>query len=74
MIDFATSMQKTKRLHEQQVKEDRVGDKFGDTLDDDKVASPILDATRRSIALRPAFYLTIAFSVGGLLGWLTSKR
>ncbi len=75
MIDFATSMQKTRRLHEPNSNEEIViNDAIGDGYGYGENPPAISDAARRLIALRPAFYLAMAFSLGGFLGWLTSKR
>ena len=73
MIDFATSIQKTSKFPERY----NAGKSYlGEIVVDEHAegASAISDTARRLIGSKPAMYFTIAFAVGGLLGWLTSKR
>ena len=73
MIDFATSIQKTRNYPE---RHDEAETYVGGAVVDEKGAgaSSYSDTARRIIASRPAMYFTIALAVGGILGWLTSKR
>ncbi len=73
MIDFATSSLGNKWQIER-------NNKRGTDLDESSVAgcnaqcSRGMDTARRLIAERPGFSFAIAFAVGGVLGWLTSKK
>lgn len=73
MIDFANSIQKTGTFPEGINAEDTL---LGDTTVDAHgvETASISDTARRLIASNPATYFTIALAVGGILGWLTSKR
>ncbi len=73
MIDFANSIQKTKTFPKRNNAEDT---HFGDTTVDANgvETASISDISRRLIASNPAMYFTIALAVGGIQGWLTSKR
>jgi hypothetical protein len=73
MIDFSTTTQRTKGLHDQRLQQEMLPDNASAREVDQNRSDPI-DTAREIIAAKPAIFLAIAFVVGGTLGWLTSRR
>lgn len=73
MIDFSTTTQRPKGLHEQRIQQEMPLD-HAIALEHDQNRVDPIDTVREIIAAKPAISLAIAFVVGGTLGWLTSRR
>lgn len=73
MIDFGNSVQKNRTFPERPKAEHSLR---GDDSDDEHgyEAPSVADIGRRLIGAKPAMYVTLAFTIGGILGWLTSKK
>ena len=61
MIDFSKTFPRTEVGHES---------RFGR---EQNLPDP-LDLARQHIAARPTMVIAIAFAIGGVLGWLTSRK
>ena len=73
MIDFKNSIQTSRiPLDSQNTFGERVTNL--PAYDDSVRASEIPDKARRLIAANPSVCVVAAFIVGGILGWLTSRR
>ena len=72
MIDFKNSIQKS-RLTDSQTRTG-VNQTSFQTEGRGFATSEIPDRARRLIAASPAVSIAAAFVVGGILGWLTSRR
>lgn|GEM_PF-1811611 len=73
MIDFKNSIQTSRiPIDSQNAARDLVTNLAG--YDNSVRASEIPDKARRLIAANPSVCVAAAFIVGGILGWLTSRR
>ena len=73
MIDFVTPVRKNRLLNPHN------RDEFGSidsvfSSNDGESRSDFPDGARRIISSRPAVCVALAFVVGGIVGWLTSRR
>ena len=73
MIDFATPARKNRVLDPNNSDEFRRIDSIFSSNDGDS-KSDIPDVARRIISSRPSICVAMAFVVGGIVGWLTSRR
>ena len=73
MIDFKNLNSKPRISIEQHVNEQAIAS-FGEPSDLPFGATVIPDEARRIIASMPSVCIATALIIGGLLGWLTSKR
>lgn len=73
MIDFATPVRKNRVLDPHNSDEFiRIDSVFSSNDGDSRSDFP--DVARRIISSRPAVCVALAFVVGGIVGWLTSRR
>ena len=73
MIDFATPIRRSRVLEPL----NRVEYKNGDSVisrNNANTNSACSDVARRIVSSRPAACVAVAFAVGGIFGWLTSRR
>ena len=73
MIDFVTPVHKSRILDPLVRDRSTIADSvfssnYGDTTSD------IPDVARRFVSSRPAACIALAFAVGGIVAWLTSRR
>ncbi len=73
MIDFSTTLRSPNGSHDQRLREDLLYD-CAITSEYDEGDFRSIDFARQSIAAKPALFIAFAFAVGGVLGWLTSRR
>ncbi len=73
MIDFGTVVRKNRALDPHNRDEFRSIDSVFSSNDSES-RSDFPDAARRIISSRPAVCVALAFAVGGIVGWLTSRR
>ncbi len=73
MIDFATQARKKRQLDPIELDPFKmVSSILSNPLSETGSALP--DAARRIISSNPVGSVALAFAIGGLIGWLTSKR
>lgn len=73
MIDFATQVRKKRELDPIEFDPFKmVSSVISNPLSEPGTALP--DAARRIISSNPVGSVALAFAIGGLFGWLTSKR
>jgi len=73
MIDFATQVRKKRELDPTEIDLLKIASSvFSNPLSETGAALP--DAARRIISSNPLGSLALAFGIGGLIGWLTSKK
>ena len=73
MIDFKNLNTKAKILIEQHGNEQAICS-FGESSNDRLGAKAIPDEARKIIASMPSVCIATAAIIGGIFGWLTSKR
>ena len=73
MIDFATPVRKNRVLDRLDSDEFKKVDLVVSS-DNDITNSDFLDMARRIVSTSPAASVVLAFAVGGIIGWLTSRR
>ncbi len=73
MIDFATQVRKKRELDPIEFDPFKIASSvFSNPLSETGAALP--DAARRIVSSNPVGSIAIAFAIGGLIGWLTSRR
>lgn len=73
MIDFATQVRKKRELDPIEFDPFKIASSvFSKPLSETGAALP--DAARRIVSSNPVGSIAIAFAIGGLIGWLTSRR
>ena len=73
MIDFATQVRRKRELDPIEIDPFKMANAiFLNPLSETGAAFP--DAARRIVSSNPLGSIAMAFAIGGLIGWLTSRR